>query len=420
MNRLSIVLIGLFLLAGCSGGGGEPTAPASPSSQAPSPPPATPPTAAPTQFLAATADGLWRGDTSGKGGLVFTRPKLQQDTVLSSEGHVYYHRVPPIPSADGFDLQEIWTVNADGTGDRALVNDLHTSGAVSVRGPWVVYSHSSNTGTPSSSFSEFSWRSVHVETGQQAVLSTSTLDWPQRIVGQRVVFSSDLQLTSINFDGTDARTHVDVSTSGNYLYTKAVVEPDIVIYEWFNERRYQLFSVSVSHVGVQGIPLDTSATGSAYKAQAGDRVVYHRGGDVLSVRLDGTQQIFLTDTATNEAAQGIVGDRVMIRRNASGHDQLVSVYITGGVEMFIMTLLDTDFIEVVAGDSLVLRRSTGTWRLDLDRTLTKLGSTTGGHAYQVVGNAVCYNVNAALYCAPLDGSGPEVRIDQNGKIVGVL
>ena len=243
------------------------------------------------------------------------------------------------------------------------------------------------------------------------------------------MFSDDIAITSVNFDGTDRRIHV-VGSPAQFLFTRAAIEqPATVLYEWHHDLP-QLFSVSLSE-GAQEVPLDTDVTSSTYYAgHSGGRVVYRRclsvgiGAteqcNVLSVLLNGTQTAVLAAQPENEAVQGLIGERVVIRRNVNGNDQLVSVPITGGAESFITSLGDTDFVEVVAGDALVLRRSTGTWRLDLNGTLTKLGSTPGGHAYQVVGTAVCYNVSAALYCAPLDGSGPEVKIVGNGRFVGIL
>ena len=406
MTRKWIAITGLLLLAGCSGGGGEDPAPA-------------PPTGASTEFLVATSEGLWRGLTNGKGGVVFVHPNLQRADVLLGDGHVSYSRVQPIQPPGSVDNEDIWTVNTDGTGNRALVNTPMNEFLQAVKGPWVFY------------FANPSWSSVRVDSaGQQAVLSTDVTDQLQRFVGTRAVFSNDSAITSINFDGTDKRIHVAVGVVAG-LFTRAAVEqPATLLYEWFNDRRYQLFSVSLAE-GAQEIPLDTEVTSSTYAGHSGGRVVYRRclsvenapstvQCNVLSVRLDGTQTAVLAAQSENEAVQGIIGERVVIRRNVNGNDQLVSVPITGGAESFIMLLGDTDFIEVVAGDALVLRRSTGTWRLDLNGTLTKLGPTPGGHAYQVVGTAVCYNVNAAYYCAPLDGSGPEVKITGNGKFVGVL
>ncbi|MEO7859796.1 MAG: hypothetical protein ABIU05_05030 [Nitrospirales bacterium] len=399
MTRRAIALIGLFLLAGCSGGGGEPAA-TTQSVQGPSngPAPRDLPGAPATAFLAATSEGLWRGDTSGKGGVVFVRPKLQQEDVVFGAGHVSYS----VNDAD------IWTVNADGTGNRALVNSPQSEHVNAASGPWVIYFDSDIR----------TWQSVRADTGQQAVLSTTSDDEPYLLVGSRVIFSALSQLSSINFDGTDPRLH-----GPNYGYAWAfpiaAIAPSSFVYEQHPSPNQRLYAVSLTGDG-QPIPLEDGLSRASYAGHFGTRVVYHRDGDVLSVNLDGTQTAVLAQQPENEAVQGIVGDKVVIRRNVSGNDQLVFVPIGGGAETFIMNLTDNDFVEVVAGNSLVLRRSTGTWRLDLNGALTKLGPTAGGHAYQVVGNAVSYNVSAALYCAPLDGSGPEVRIDRNGRIVGAL
>ena len=57
MTRNIIALIGLALLVGCGGGGGDSATPSS----------APAPTAQP-DMLVATSDGLWRGKANGQGG----------------------------------------------------------------------------------------------------------------------------------------------------------------------------------------------------------------------------------------------------------------------------------------------------------------------------------------------------------------
>ena len=115
MPRTWIAIAGLLFLAGCSGGGGDQ------GTQAPAPP-----TAAPTEFVAATSEGLWRGQPNGKGGVVFAYPNLQREDVLLGDGYVSYSR-----------NEDIWTVNTDGTGNRALVNTPLGQSLHAVKGPWV-------------------------------------------------------------------------------------------------------------------------------------------------------------------------------------------------------------------------------------------------------------------------------------------
>ncbi|MEO7862773.1 MAG: hypothetical protein ABIU05_20520 [Nitrospirales bacterium] len=110
---------------------------------------------------------------------------------------------------------------------------------------------------------------------------------------------------------------------------------------------------------------------------------------------------------------------VIIRRNVSGNDQLVSVPVAGGPEKLLMIMTDNEFVDTVVGDLIIVRRPTGTWTLELNGTLKRLGATTGLDHFQVVGNAICSDFGD-VWCMPLDGSKPEVRIDRNGKIVGVL
>jgi hypothetical protein len=93
MTRNIIALIGLALLAGCSGGGDSST-----TSSTSSPPPATP-TVQP-DMLTATPQGLLRGKANGQGQqLIFARPNLHRDAragdVFISGNLVYYPREAP-------------------------------------------------------------------------------------------------------------------------------------------------------------------------------------------------------------------------------------------------------------------------------------------------------------------------------------
>ena len=160
------------------------------------------------------------------------------------------------------------------------------------------------------------------------------------------------------------------------------------------------------------------------------RVVYHRcpfvsgqassSCDVASVNIDASAPVALTSDPANEAVQGMVGSQVIIRRNLSGNDQLIAVSVTGGPEKLLMTMTDSEFVQLVVGDLLIVRRPTGTWSLDLNGTLTKLGSVVGDSGFIAVGDAVCVTKVTAVWCMPLDGAGPQVKIADEGRVVGVL
>ncbi len=113
MTRNIIALIGLALLVGCGGGGGDSATPS-----------ASVPTAQP-DMLVATSDGLWRGQANGQGGVVFNRPNLHQlafpgEVSLGGDDLYYPRESPPIIS--DYPNRDIWSVHTDGTGDHAVLN----------------------------------------------------------------------------------------------------------------------------------------------------------------------------------------------------------------------------------------------------------------------------------------------------------
>jgi len=67
-------------------------------------------------------------------------------------------------------------------------------------------------------------------------------------------------------------------------------------------------------------------------------------------------------------------------------------------------------VDLIVGDSIIVRRLSGTWRLDLNGTLTKLGMIIGDSGFIAVGDSLCVTKVTAVWCMPLDGSGPQVKI----------
>ncbi len=98
----------------------------------------------------------------------------------------------------------------------------------------------------------------------------------------------------------------------------------------------------------------------------------------------------------------------------------MAVPVAGGPEKLLMSMTDNEFVDLIVGDLIIVRRPSGTWSLDLNGTLTKLGTVVGDSGFIAVGNSVCMTKVTAVWCMPLDGAGPQVKIADEGKVVGVL
>ena len=420
MTRNIVALIGVALLAGCSGGGGGDPAT---STSAPTP-------SAQPDMLVATSDGLWRGKATGNGQLISARPGIEQPgAVFVSEGNVYYHRLQPVQLPAGFELTDIWTVHTDGTDDHALVNTIADETARAAADQWIVYEH--DTFPNGTRVSEL--RSVRGDTGQQALLATERFTQYRFLSGQRAVFNTEQRLFSSSLNGTDARTHAIVnfpltlSASGTFDNT--------LIYREFasGTGRATLKSITVSG-GSLPVSLDDGLSYVSYVGHVGSSVVYQRcvieidpddppragACDVDSVNTDGSRRAVLASHSANESVQGFIGDQVIIRRNLSGNDQLIAVPVTGGTEQLLMTMTDSEFVQLIVDDLLIVRRPSGTWTLGMNGTLTKIGSVAGDFGVMAVGDSICLNKGTAVWCMPQDGQGPQVKIVDRGKVVGVL
>ena len=414
MTRKFIALIGLVLLTGCSGGGDS-------STTSSAPPPATP-TAQP-DMLTATNQGLQRGKANGQGQqLIFSMPNMhQQFNLLVSEGNVFYTR-----TKTQFD-DDIWTVRTDGTGDRVVVNTNEDERIWDARGPRLLYSND---------FNQEVW-SQRLDTGARHLLRDDggALYGAEFYRDDRVMFVTEYHV--FDTTATDAaRTYFadghPLGIRGWYITERAVIygqwdqggDPGLTGLPPYSH----LFATRLD--GGTPVQLDTDESYTTLAATIGHRVVYHdcnvhmgepaTGCDVLSVEDDGTDRVVLAAHPANEAVQGIVGNQVIIRRNFSGNDQLIAVPVAGGPERLIMTMTDSEFVSLVAGDLIIVRRPSGTWSLDLNGTLTQLGTVALDYGLIVVGNAVCGNKGIAAWCMPLDGNGQAVKIADVGKVVGVL
>ena len=415
MTRKLIALIGLALLVGCSGGGD------SSSTTSPSPPPASP--LAQPDMLTLTPAGLLRGKASGQGQhLVFAHANLQRETVLVSEGHVVYSRTQGPTSPD------IWNVRADGTEDHALVNTQADEHLRAFNGLWIIYTklifH------PQGTVTEEQWN-LRRDTGAQFLLVDGSSPVHMQFYGaDRILFTEDHQIFSETLTGTGRIPHTDYMGSDFMLGNARIVDNALIYYRDDISGQQvgspvRLFSVPLA--GGNPLALDSDQFYIGNAPSIGNRVVYPRctwpSGtlcDVASIRADGTDRVVLASHPANEAVQGVTTNHVIIRRNLNGNDHLSAVPVNGGVEKLLMTMTDSEFVETIVGDVVIVRRPSGTWTLDLNGALKQLGTVALDFNVTAVGNAVCGNTRNAVWCMPLDGSGPQVKIADNGRVVGVL
>ena len=414
MTRNIIALIGLVLLAGCSGGGGDPAT----TSSVPSPPPAIP-TAQP-DMLVATSDGLWRGKANGQGGVVLAKPNLQQETVLLSEGQIFYSR------GRGVAKEDIWTVRADGTGDHVVLNTPEREVLKAASSPWLIYTLVDTQNTES--------RSLRLDTQAQFVLDDT--GYPAEFLffqnQQRVMVIEEYVISSKTPRGTDPVTSIDLTGqqqgAGASIAGVWIVD-DLLLYR-VNTSGSDFFSSHLFAVPLAGgatVQLDDAQTNADTALPSGRRMVYEHCSatgvsicDISSVNLDGTGKVTLANLPANEALQGVTTSQAIIRRNLPNNDQLIAVPVTGGPEKLLMSMTNNEFVDLTVGDLIIVRRLSGTWSLDLNGTLTKLGTVVGDSGFIAVGDSVCVTKVTAVWCMPLDGSGPQVKIADEGKVVGVL
>ena len=407
MTRKIIALIGLALLAGCSGGGDSP-APNSSSS------PAQP------DFLVATSQGLWRGKANGQGGVVFARPNFNQEGLSFSGSHVFYERHKGANTGTPLDDTDIWTVKPDGTGHRAAVNTTDPEELLRSAGPWMVYMKILfRNGLIDQEF----W-SLHENGTQHLVLEENMAIIQTNFFSDRVMFMTDTHLYSNSLRGGDRIVYVQ-DPGNQFILNGAHVVGNFVVYrtdDFGNGNVSQLFTIPVA--GGTATPIETDQFYSYVGGTIGTRVIYHRCApapvcEVVSIEADGTGKVVLAADSANEAVQGVTTNQVIIRRNQAGNDPLIAVPVTGGQERPLMTMTDNEFVETIVGDTIIIRRPTGTWTLDLNGNLKQIGTKPGLDFFRVVGDSICSDFGE-IWCLPIDGSRAEVRIDRNGKFLGVL
>jgi len=370
-------------------------------------------------MLTATPQGLLRGKANGQGQrLIFAQPNLHREKVFSSQGDVVYSRGHVVQQED------IWTVRTDGTGDHALLNTPARERLNAVSSPWIMYTLTDP---------QVESRSLRLDTQAQFVMNNT--GYPAEFAffqnGQRVMVMEEYALFSKTTNGTDEVVHARVDDYGQQ-YTRFggtwIVE-DTLVYRIVLDDGHGFLSdlYAVPLAGGAAVQLDDAQTDVGIAISSGRRIVYPHcsgfgvaGCDVSSVNLDGTGRVTLANHPANEALQGVTTSQAIIRRNLAGSDQLIAVPVSGGPEKLLMTMTDNEFVDLIVGDLLIVRRPSGTWSLDLNGKFTKLGTIVGDSGFVAVGDAVCVTKVTAVWCMPLDGSGPQFKIADQGKVVGVL
>lgn len=413
MTRNIIALIGFALLAGCGGGGGDSATPSS----APAP-------LAQPDMLTATSQGLLRGKANGQGQrLMLAKSNLHKSIVVLSKPNVFYTTRAP---------NDIWTVRTDGTGDRAVVNTSNAEFIRTVNGSWLIYGES--IPQPSGRLVD-RYGSVNIDTGEQFQFDDSEgTNYRPQNTSRLISTTSQQQISSLTVTGADRLTYASLTTEeqtvGTFLDTHQLVG-DALIYSRSASLRSGSYSrtYTIPLGGGTAALLDEERYDTYSAWSIGSRVVYHRRApfpdpsqqaDVVSIQNNGTNRVVLASNPANEAVQGVTTNHVVIRRNLSGDDHLIVVPINGGPEKLLMVMTNDEFVELITGDLLIVRRPSGTWTLDLNGALKQIGTETGDYGFMSIGNAVCMNKGEAVWCMPLDGSGPQVKIADEGKIVGVL
>ena len=406
---LLVPLLPLIFVACGSGGGDTPAAVTAPAAQ--------------PDMLTATPQGLQRGKANGQEQrLIFAQPNMHQSFATISQGHVLYRKT-----------NDVWAVRTDGTNERAIVNTPDSEFIVTVNGPWLIYGQ--DVAQPSGRLVT-RYGSANIESGARFQFDDSEgTDFVTQNDARLISTTSQEQISSLTVAGADrltydALTPAEQQTGGMFLATKQIVG-NALIYS-----RSASIAPATFYSRTLAIPLGGGAATlldeeryDTYSAWSiGDRVVYHRQApypgpsqnDVVSIQTNGSNRVVLTAHPENEAVQGTVGNQVIIRRNLSGNDQLIAVPVTGGAERVLMTMTDSEFVELTADDFMIVRRPSGVWTLDLNGTLKQIGTVAMNPGFIFVGNAVCGNRGSAAWCMPLDGSTPAVKIADTGKVIGAL
>lgn len=410
----------MYVLTGCGSGGEGDTS--STLSAEPSQRPRTGSPPSQPDILTVTNQGLQRGKANGQEQrLVFAQTNMHQSFSTISQGHVLYRKT-----------EDVWAVRTDGAENRAIVNTPDSEFIVAVNGPWLIYGQ--EVAQPSGRLVT-RYGSANIDTGARFQFNDSegTAFIPQS-EARLISTTSQEQISSLTVQGTnrltyDALTPAEQQTRGYFLATKQIVGTTLIYSRGASVAPSTFFSrtLAIPLGGGVATLLDEEQYDTYSAWSVGDRVIYHRCQntepyfcDVASVQTNGANRTVLTTHPANEAVQGTVGNQVIIRRNLAGNDQLIVVPVAGGAEKLLMTMTDNEFVDLTADDLIIVRRPSGTWTLDLNGTLKQIGTVAMNPGFMFVGNALCGNSGATVWCMPLDGSTPAVRIAETGTVIGAL
>lgn len=441
-----LVLLLPLILVSCSGGGSD-------APQTLTAPPGPPQPPAPADLIYRTEATLARSHTDGSGLVLLTTEPATIGTVVVSDTTIVYE-VPQSQSRTGNIPRDIWAVQTDGR-DRHLVRRSVVPQwfyLLDVIGPWVL--HTDRTG-PEFSPPPPSIASILVNGTAPRIISAAVGSgevWQvptyERHVGGRAIVGFTGNYFSLLPDGTDLRQLTayppvfapfgNVQVSDFLVGVSGVVEESIIYSTVPNPSSLDEYP-KLSAVPVLGGPMVKLGEGPDYELLKGvvdNRVVYDRcvlmvlpdfnvtfdQCNVFSVRSDGRGRVALTATSDINYVQGIIGEQVIVRRSQRGGttDHLVSIPVRGGAETPILSLSFTDdFVMAIIENRIILQRPTGLWSVQADGSeLVQL--TTEDHAFEAVhavGPFACLNRGAALWCVPVDGSGPATKVTDQGTLV---
>ena len=384
-------------------------------------------------MLTATPQGLLRGKANGQGQqLIFSRANMHQHAFFGdlfiSQGIVYYPREAPSIFFD-WPNQDIWSVRTDGTGDHAVLNTTAHEFVVGTQGPVAIYEQ--NTYTLANGLDHTDYGSIRDGAPLTVLPIHERFTQYRFMVATKAFFNNEQQIFTTNFDGSGLSTHATVRFPITLAASDAFNNTLVWREYYFGSGLGTLKAIPIS--GGSPASLDDGQAYVAYAGHVGSRVVSQRceidmsdippragACDVVSVNGDGSGTAVLASHPANEAVQGIVGNQVIIRRNLSGNDHLIAVPVAGGPERLLMTMTDSEFVQLIVGDLLIVRRPSGTWSLGMNSALTQLGTVAGDSGFIAIGNAVCLNKGTAVWCMPLDGTGQAVKISDTGKVIGEL
>jgi hypothetical protein len=305
--------------------------------------------------------------------------KVGNDHFAAMAGNWLIFRFLASPQPEG-----IYSVALDGSGTRLLAPDAqdrfpHFAAASGER---VFYEETLGDGV------DLNLHAINADgTAPAALAATDDFEQLLRVAGDRVIYDrmedSYHHLYAVGVDGSNP-TALDTFPFVDVLFQGILGER--VIYS----RGGDLYSIRSD--GSSPATLAASMYEEYFAGIAGDKVVFHRQSllpsriDIFAVAPDGTGPIALVETWANEYFEASTADRVIYRQWNDGQWDLGSVRPDGADEMLIAGGPDSDYFQAVSDDTVIFQRSTAEGGRDLyavqaDGTvLTVLAPSTGEQA----------------------------------------